>query len=112
MKRITIQLVDDLDGTVIATGEGGTVTFAVDGVSYEIDLGRANQQALRDALKPFIEHSRSLGRRSGAGTARKRSPGGSDTAAIREWAQRQGRTVGDRGRIPAEVRAAYEAAQL
>jgi hypothetical protein len=111
MKRITTQLVDDLDGTVIVAGEGGTVTFAIDGASYEIDLGLANEQALRDALKPFIAHSRSLGRRSGAATARKRLPGKSDTAAVREWAQRQGRTVGDRGRIPADVRAAYEAAQ-
>lgn len=110
MKRITTELVDDLDGTVIAAGEGGTVTFALNGASYEIDLGRANQQALRDSLAPFIAQARSTGRRS-SGAPRKRSSGNSDTAAVREWAQRNGYTVGDRGRIPAEIREAYSAAQ-
>ena len=110
MKRITTELVDDLDATVIGPGDGGTVTFAVDGASYEIDLGRMNQQALRDALAPFIAKARSTGRR-GSAAPRKRSSGNSDTAAVREWAQHNGHTVGDRGRIPAEIRAAYEAAQ-
>lgn len=110
MKRITTELVDDLDGTVITPGGGGTVTFALDGASYEIDLGRANHQALRDALAPFIAAARSTGRRS-SGAPRKRSSGSSDTAAVREWAQRNGYTVGDRGRIPADIRDAYTAAQ-
>ncbi len=110
MKRITTELVDDLDSTVIGPGDGGTMTFALDGASYEIDLGRANQQALRDALAPFIAQARSTGRRSSA-APRTRSTGGGDTAAVRAWAQKNGYTVGDRGRIPAEVREAYAAAQ-
>jgi hypothetical protein len=110
MKRITTELVDDLDGTVIGPGDGGTVTFSLDGASYEIDLGRPNQQALRDALAPFIARARSTGRRASA-APRARSTGGGDTAAVRAWAQKNGYTVGDRGRIPAEVREAYAAAQ-
>lgn len=110
MKRITTELVDDLDGTVISAGEGGTVTFALDGASYEIDLGRSNQQALRDALSPFIAQARATGRHAGA-APRKRSSSNSDTAAVRKWAQRNGHKVGDRGRIPAEIREAYTAAQ-
>lgn len=112
MKRITTELVDDLDATVIAPGDGGTVTFSLDGASYEIDLGRHNQQALRDALAPFIAAARSTGRRSsGSPRARRASTGSGDTAAVRAWAQRNGFEVGDRGRIPAEIRAAYTAAQ-
>lgn len=112
MKRITTELVDDLDGTVIAPGEGGTVSFALDGASYEIDLGADNRQALRDALAPFIARARSTGRRSaGSSRSRSRSTGSSDTAAVRAWAQQQGLPVGDRGRIPAEIREAYAAAQ-
>ena len=110
MKRITTELVDDLDGTVIGPADGGTVTFALDGASYEIDLGRANQQSLRDALAPFIAKARSTGRRASA-SPRKRSKGNSDTAVVREWAHRNGYTVGDRGRIPAAVREAYAASQ-
>ncbi|MBX9247046.1 Lsr2 family protein, partial [Actinotalea ferrariae] len=33
----------------------------------------------------------------------------SDAAAVRQWAREHGYTIPDRGRIPAEVRAAYEA---
>ena len=112
MKRITTELVDDLDSTVIGPGEGGTIAFALDGASYDIDLGRANQQALRDALAPFIAKARSTGRR--ASTARRvrgASAATGDTAAVRAWAQNNGHAVGDRGRIPAEIRAAYTAAQ-
>jgi len=112
VKRITTELVDDLDSTVIGPGEGGTVTFALDGASYEIDLGRANQQALRDALAPFIAKARSTGRRaSAAPRSRSASAPTGETAAVRAWAQRNGYEVGDRGRIPAEIRAAYTAAQ-
>jgi hypothetical protein len=112
VKRITTELVDDLDSTVIGPGEGGTVTFALDGASYEIDLGRANQQALRDALAPFIAKARSTGRRSSAAPrARRASTSSGDTAAVRAWALRNGYEVGDRGRIPGEIRAAYTAAQ-
>lgn len=110
MKRIATEIVDDLDGTVIEPAEGGTVTFALDGANYEIDLSRANQQALRDALAPFIAQARSTGRRTSA-SPRKRSAGTSDTAVVREWAQRNGYTLGDRGRIPTEIRDAYAVAQ-
>jgi hypothetical protein len=110
VQRITTELVDDLDATVIAAGEGGTVTFALDGTGYEIDLGRVNHQALRDALAPFIAVARSTGRRGSTASRGRGSRTPSDTTAIREWAQRQGHTVGDRGRIPATIRAAYEAA--
>lgn len=112
MKRITTELVDDLDSTVIATGEGGTVTFSLDGASFEIDLGRSNQQALRDALAPYIAKARSTGRRASAPPrSRSASSSSGDTAAVRAWAQSNGYEVGDRGRIPAEIRAAYTAAQ-
>jgi hypothetical protein len=110
VKRITTELVDDLDDTVIGPGDGGTMSFALDGAGYEIDLGRANQQALRDALAPFIAKARPTARR-GSGAPRKRSTGTSDTSAVREWAQNNGYSVGDRGRIPAEIREAYTAAQ-
>lgn len=112
MKRITTELVDDFDGTVIGAGEGGTIAFALDGASFEIDLGRSNQQALRHALAPFIAKARSTGRRSsGAPRSRGASSNSGDTAAVRAWAQSNGHAVGDRGRIPAEIRAAYTAAQ-
>ena len=44
----SIVLEDDLDGSVADE----TVTFALDGVTYEIDLNAKNAGELRDALAP------------------------------------------------------------
>ena len=117
-RRIVHQLVDDLDGTVLEVGEGETVLFSLDGVAYEIDLSAGNAAALRDALAPFVDAGRSVSSRgagsgrssaSGSGTRRRRS-GQQDYAAIREWAKANGHKVSERGRVPASVLEAYEAA--
>ena len=119
MKRITTELVDDLDGGIISQGDGGTVSFGLDGKHYEIDLTNANAAQLRDALAPFIAKARSASSARAAAPAarassgRKRASAGSsaETQVIREWAQANGYPVGDRGRIAAEIREAYAAAK-
>lgn len=109
-----ITLVDDIDGTPIESGDGGTVRFGIEGTNYEIDLGPDNIAQLHSALEKFISNGRrqQLGARSGAaattGPAPKSDP--KHLKAIREWANANGYQVSDRGRIPAEVQAAYRAA--
>lgn len=114
-RRIVHQLVDDLDGTVMEIGSGETVLFSLDGVAYEIDLTEANAAALREALAPYTAAGRSVSsRRSAPAPARAKASRGagsrSDYAAVRAWARDNGHTVSDRGRIPADVLAAYDAA--
>lgn len=111
MKKQITQLVDDIDGTVLEDGAGSTIRFSLEGRTYEIDLSDANAAKLRDALAPFIAAGRSVAgaSRSSGGARRGRSSSG-DLAAIRSWAQSNGFSVGDRGRISAEVREAYERA--
>ena len=107
-QRVNIVLEDDLDGSPADE----TVTFALDGVTYEIDLSKANAGKLRDALAAYVGHARrASGRRSSSGRAQG-SRGGAkrDLADVREWARKNGHTVSDRGRISAEVQAAYEQA--
>ena len=104
-------LVDDIDGGEAAE----TVEFALDGVSYEIDLSADNATKLRETLAPYIAEGRRLGsrRRSGRGrgTSRPASGSGAGSAAeIREWARANGFDVPARGRVSSEVRTAYEAA--
>ncbi len=53
-KTVIVKLTDDLDGSDAEE----TVTFAVDGRSYEIDLSSANAAALREALRPFVAKAR------------------------------------------------------
>jgi hypothetical protein len=107
-QRVNIVLEDDLDGSPADE----TVTFALDGVTYEIDLSKANAGKLRDALAAYVGHARrASGRRSSGGRAQG-SRGGAkrDLADVREWARKNGHKVSDRGRISAEVQAAYEQA--
>jgi hypothetical protein len=113
-KKVTVQLVDDLDGTPIPDGEGATVVFSIDRRSYEIDLSDENQEKLRDALAPFIDAGRVVS--SGSSSPRTRTSSsrpasnGHDLTAVRAWARENGHKVSDRGRVPATVLEAYDAA--
>lgn len=107
-----ITLVDDIDGTPIDSGEGGTVRFSVEGANYEIDLGPDNIAGLHLALEKFVSGARRVGSRptssTSASSASKSDP--KRLKAVREWANANGYQVSDRGRIPAEVQTAYQAA--
>lgn len=113
-RRIVHQLVDDLDGSVLEIGEGETVLFSLDGVAYEIDLTDENASALRDALAPYLAAGRSIssarGAASSSGSAPRRRPNQQNYAPVRAWAKDNGYTVSERGRVPASVLEAYEAA--
>jgi hypothetical protein len=104
-EQVIKQLIDDLDG-----GEAEeTVSFAIDGVAYEIDLSVENAEILRDRLSPFAERARRAGgvrrrTRSRATSTRQRS------ADIRAWAKARGIQVNERGRIPASIVEDYERA--
>ncbi|MEU3495440.1 Lsr2 family protein [Kitasatospora cineracea] len=113
-QRVQVILEDDLDGG----SADETVTFALDGVAYEIDLKSDNAEKLRVLLAPYVEKGRKQSgrltapRRGGSGrsTGRSAAAGQADTAKIRTWAKENGLPVNDRGRVPSNVREAYEKA--
>jgi hypothetical protein len=106
-QRVQVILVDDVDG-----GEASeTVLFALDGVSYEIDLSEKNAAKLRDSLASWVGHGRRVGGRASGRQGRARTGGSNDTAAVREWARQNGHQISDRGRVPARVLEAYRAAK-
>ena len=102
----TVRLVDDLDGTEADE----SISFALDGVAFEIDLSNDNAEKLRGIFAPYIaaarrgngQHARRPQRISTGSTAPR-----ADTRPIREWAVANGFTVSARGRISAEVMEAY-----
>ena len=113
-QKVQVILTDDLDENVSADE---TVSFALDGTSYEIDLSEKNAKELRDTFARYVSAARKVGRGGGraSGAGRSRSTGGGrmdreQAGAIREWARRNGHQVSDRGRIPASVVTAYESA--
>ena len=106
-QRVQIILEDDYDG---GTADE-TVTFALDGAEYEIDLSSDNAAKLRDELAPWIGHARKTGgRRKRAAAAPAKADDSSSTSEIRAWALANGRDVSSRGRVSGEVREAYEKA--
>ena len=105
-QKVQIILEDDLDG-----GEADeTVSFALDGTSYEIDLNEDNATKLREALATYVGHARKVTGSRGRGRAKSATGSGPSPKEVREWARENGHDVPDRGRIPAEVREAYDAA--
>ncbi len=102
-KKSVVQLLDDIDGSLATQ----SVSFAFDGVSYEIDLNDAHAAEIRDAFAPWIARAQRIGGRKATRSAAAPAPSGSDAAKIREWARARGIEVSERGRIPAEVRNAY-----
>lgn len=106
-QKTQVILVDDIDGSAATQ----TVTFALDGVSYEIDLTDEHAAELRADLETWVGRARRSG---GRRTARRRAGSGSskasETQAIREWARANGYEVSDRGRIASPIRKAYDAA--
>ena len=107
-QKVLVSLVDDIDGTAAEA----TMTFALDGIAYEIDLNGKNRLAFEKAMDKYISHARKAGRASsikGAAPKRARAPK-EDTTAIREWAAANGHVVSERGRISAAVQDAYKAA--
>jgi len=103
-EKIVRTVIDDIDGT-----EGAeTVTFSYKGTSYSIDLSDENAQKFEAAIEPYVSAARKTGRGS---SSRAASRGGKkNLSVIRQWANANGHPVNERGRIPASVVEAYEAA--
>jgi len=117
-QRTIVTLVDDL------TGEDAenisTVEFALDGATYELDLTDENSAKLRETLSRYAGAGRKIGGRRRRGSRPDRAIRSNGSAAgynretlksIREWAKKNGHSVNDRGRLPAEVLQARQTAQ-
>ncbi|WP_299056507.1 Lsr2 family protein [uncultured Nocardioides sp.] len=110
-QKVSITLVDDIDESVAVE----TVSFGLDGTSYEIDLNDTHASELRDALAPYVGHARKSGstrgaRKSTSPSRRASADDGPSAKDVREWARENGMDVPDRGRVSTEVREAYDAA--
>lgn len=111
MATITkVTRVDDIDGS----GAAESVSFALEGVEYEIDLNEAHAQELRDALATYVAHGRRSGARRGRAPRASRGRQGAvdrdQISVMREWARANGYQVSDRGRLSSAVVSAFEAA--
>lgn len=116
-RRSTMAPLDGLTGEVLTAGKAHTVSFGVDGATYEIDLSPRKAAALRHDLGPWVARARTTSRRpepaphkAGGRTTPRMTISGVDTATIRQWARVNGHAVSDRGRLPTVVHQAYSSA--
>ena len=105
MQRVEVHLEDDLTGGPADE----TVKFGMDGMDYEVDLSIRHATEFRRLLAPFVEHARMVHAqrsrpRARTAASRERS------RQIRTWAERQGYSVAEHGRLPTNVIQEYELA--
>jgi hypothetical protein len=110
-QKIIREFVDDIDGSPAER----TFSFAVDRVSYEIDLSTQNIAEFKSAIGGFIESARKVKGSSGRRTRSAAPSGGGgqsreQTRAVREWARQHGHNINERGRIPATIQQAFDQA--
>jgi hypothetical protein len=106
-QKVQVLLVDDIDG-----GEADeSVTFALDGKTYEIDLSDKNAAKLREALAVYLTAGRRVGSQRGRASSKPvRAAGEPSAEELRKWAKANGYEVSERGRVPASIKEAYAAA--
>jgi hypothetical protein len=105
--RTQIVLIDDLDGKEITDG-GQSISFSVNGVTWEIDLSDKNAKRFETAFEPFMAAGRKVSGRPGRGV--RSSVRTVDTKAVRAWAASNRIELAKRGRIPREVIQRYHEA--
>ncbi|MFK0181766.1 Lsr2 family protein [Streptomyces xanthochromogenes] len=105
-QKTVVIYTDDLTGEESA--EAATHSIIIDGVAYEVDLGPDSYDKLMEAVNPFLRAGRRVRGGRAKTTPTRQAGGNNDTAAIRAWAKEKGYDINDRGRVPAEIREAYD----
>lgn len=109
-RKVRVHLLDDIDGSPADE----TVTFALDGITYHIDVTSARAQQLRASLEQFVGSARKLGRGHSVMATRLHRPAArprgdrAQNQAVRDWAKRNGVELSNRGRIPRSILDQYE----
>ena len=106
-QKVNVLLVDDIDGS----DADETIQFGLDGTHYEIDLNSDHAQELREQLSRYVKAARKVSGPSGR-PARVRRTNANDAKnkEIRDWARERNLDVNERGRIPGNIVAQFEAA--
>ena len=115
-QKVQVVMTCDLEDGEVPAVE--TVNFSYDGSAYAFELCERHLEEFHDTMGAWIAEARLAdgGRRRrtstgpAARTPRRAPTPASDSGSIRTWAREHGYEVSERGRIPAEVRSAYEEA--
>jgi hypothetical protein len=117
MMARTVVLADDIDGSTPAD----TIEFKHDGIYYEMELGKRNQDALAEVLAPFIEkarvvtapgyRARGLPRGQAYANSRQSRQRRQHLAEVRQWLRENGHpNLSNFGQVPKVMMKQYEEA--
>ncbi|MCK0441160.1 Lsr2 family protein [Gordonia alkaliphila] len=110
MQKNIVQFYDDVTGEPINADDLEVIEFSVGNMLYRLDLSEESARDFHAHMDEYISKAQRVGRGRGRKPAARTPGGAGETRKIRQWAANNGYTVSDRGRIPAEIVAAYEAA--
>jgi hypothetical protein len=113
-QKVQVVLTCDLDEDEVPAAQ--TVTFGFDGSTYAFELCERHLAEFNDTMQAYTALARLADgprrrRVATAGPGRSRRPVGAVASSdVRAWAKDNGYDVSERGRIPAEIRTAFDAA--
>lgn len=109
-QKVNVVLVSDLSGAEIEDGKGETVSFALDGVQWELELTNKEADKFRGLFQDYVAVARKTGGRAKRGSGSAKSSNREELQQMREWLRANGHEVSDRGRISQELQDIYRAA--
>lgn len=107
-QKVSVTYACDYDQKEIPPGQHRVRRFSFDGRDYEMDLCLKHSTRLDEAIGRYAQHARKSSARP-VRTKRRTAAHRQHSANVRAWAKQTGIEVSDRGRIPADVIARYEA---
>lgn len=111
MKKVEITRTCDLPGEHDQGIVIETVPFSYQGDHYEIDLCGPHKEGIERDLGLFISFASPVPHQPVKQQPRRTTNHRKRARDIREWAKENGKSISDRGRIPAPVIEQYEAAK-
>jgi hypothetical protein len=107
-QKVSVTYACDYDQKEIPQGEHRVRRFSFDGRDYEIDLCSKHSDKFDEAISRYAQRARKSSGRP-VRIKRRTAAHRQHSANVRAWAKKAGIGVSDRGRIPADVVARYEA---
>jgi Lsr2 len=108
-QKVSVTYACDYDRKEIPPGQHRLRRFSFDGRDYELDLCVMHSDTFDETISLFKQHARRPAAHQPP-VKRRTAAHRQHSATVRAWAKTMGIAVGDRGRIPSDVVARYEAA--
>lgn len=107
-QKVSVTYACDYDQKEIPQGDHRVRRFSFEGRDYEIDLCAKHSEKFDEAISRYAQRARKSSGRP-VRVKRRTAAHRQHSANVRAWAKKTGIAVSDRGRIPADVVARYEA---